>query len=400
MKTDILQLKITKIAFGGAGIGTDRDGTICFVPSTVPGETVTATILKNKKNFRECRLIEIIDPAPERCATFCPLAGKLCPGCSYQHLSYEAEIAVKQQQLADFLAVLPGFEMPMLMPPLPSAQDRFYRNKLTLQTPPEQNETALGYVMTDNYHVIDVPQCPLASPAINAKLAELRKKTGFFHTLRTKMKVTFRDCGGDVLYWRNNPPEKMSWLKENTAFGLVSVPLGSFFQVNPLAGDVLLQKIAAWLREIKPGLFLDLYCGCGFFSIAAAAASVPEIIGLDADDIGIAAAKYNLRHANATFIAGNAEKLLPEMLPKIDRGNTALVVDPPRTGLHKTALATIISAEIKNIAYVSCSPDTLVRDLKVFIAAGYSLSSVQLVDMFPRTSHFETIAFLTIIGVK
>ncbi len=395
LKTDAIVLEIEKIAFGGSGIARAKDGTVCFVPYTIPGETVKAVPVKTKKNYHECRLLEVINPAAARIANICPLAGRGCPGCAYQHLSYTAEVAIKQQQLVEFMQTVPDFDAGVIMQPLASEQSLYYRNKLTLHTPPEQNETALGYIMADNYHVIDVPQCPLASPAINAKLEELRRTPGFFHTLRHKMNVTFRDNESTgIIYWRNSPPSKISWLKESTEFGVISVPAGSFFQINHSGRDALLRTVYNWLKTSTPRLLIDLYCGCGIFSVVAAQAGVQEIICLDADGAGIAAAEYNLRAVNHRLLTGTAEKMLPSLISTIDPSDALLIVDPPRTGIDRFSLKSIIASKIKDIIYISCAPDTLVRDLRHFSVSGYHITAVQLVDMFPRTGHFETIVRL------
>ncbi len=398
MKTETILLTIESIAFGGSGIARAKDGLVYFVPHTIPGEVVKAKVLKIKKTYRECKLLEIITPAAERINPQCPMAGKSCPGCAYQQMNYDCEINIKQRQLVDFMKTVPGFLAECnLLPPVKSETELYYRNKLTLHTAPEQNETGLGYVMADNYNIIDIPQCPLATTAINAKLKDLREKPEFFHTLHHKMKVTLRDAGpAGVYFWRNSPPAKMSWLKEKTEYGIISVPVGSFFQVNNSGRDALLRIIFDWLVQKPPQIFIDLYCGCGIFSVVAARAGVPEILCLDSDGPGIKAAEYNLQaiNSNHRLFAGTSEKLLPDLLKGIETSDAVLTVDPPRTGLDYTTIKSIISGSIPEIFYISCSPDTMVRDIQHFTASGYQIISTQLVDMFPRTSHFETIVRL------
>ncbi|MHB9138598.1 MAG: class I SAM-dependent RNA methyltransferase [Victivallaceae bacterium] len=394
---NIVELAIESVAFGGSGVGRP-DGMICFVPYTLPGETVRVKIIQEKKNFIMSELLQVLKPSPERIAPACPFAGGLCPGCAYQHMRYDCEVKLKDQQFRNFIGRLPGVEPSVFKPPVKSPKDLYYRNKMTLHSYFDKSEKWLGYFTADNRTVLDIPRCPLASETINAKLESLRSDPGFSHSLRDGMTVTFRETANDgVIFWRNSPPDKISWLKEDTVCGKVSVPAGSFSQVNPFCRDALMLAVTEILKAEKTEAFIDLYCGSGLFAMAAAAAGVPRITGADSDGPGIKAAEYNLSGfaaSKATFIAGNIAATLPGMLRNIAPSGAVLAVDPPRTGLEEKVLNLLCTSRLNKIIYVSCAPDTLQRDLQTFCSHGFRIESAGIVDMFPRTAHFETITWL------
>ncbi len=393
---NIIDISIESVAFGGSGVGRSS-GMVCFVPYTLPGETVRARIIQEKKSYIMTELIQVLKPSPERIVTACPFAGRVCPGCAYQHMKYECEVNIKDQQFRNFITRINDTGPDIFRQPVKSQKELYYRNKLTLHSSFDKDEKRLGYFMADNRTVLDIPHCPLASEAINAKLKSLREDPGFSHTLRDGMTVTFRETANEgVIFWRNSPPDKISWLREDTACGKVSVPAGSFSQVNPFCRDALMLEVAGILKAEKPETFIDLYCGSGLFSVAAATAGVPNIIGVDLDGPGIKAAEYNLSGFNvkSIFAAGETASSMPALLKQINQADAVLAVDPPRTGLDEKTLNVLCSSLLNKIIYVSCAPDTLQRDLQKLCGRGFKIDSTGIIDMFPRTSHFETLTLL------
>jgi 23S rRNA (uracil1939-C5)-methyltransferase len=153
------------------------------------------------------------------------------------------------------------------------------------------------------------------------------------------------------------------------------------------------------LQKEKPEAVLDLYCGSGLFAVTATLAGVPKVIGVELDKQAVEAARYNLaEHKNnggeAEIIAADAGKIFDEILEKLPE-STVLIVDPPRNGLGKKLKKSIVEGKLKKLIYISCSPDTLARDLKMLHNNGFNLKLAQMINMFPRTSHFETFTYLT-----
>lgn len=405
------EVVIEDVVFGGQGL-TRIEGKVAFVPDVLPEEKVFVRILKDKGDFFTTRLLKILEPSKQRISpppgfllpvtSLSDHAVPYSPGYCYYYTSYKNEVKIKQAQFAAELAKLPSFKKKKLLKPIASPQDMHYRNKITLHFQNDHGERRLGYVMADNSTVLDLPECPLAHPAINAELAALRQKPGFLHTFQEGMTFTLRytEANG-VVTWRNQPPKNMSWLKEETAIGSLSVPAGSFFQVNPFIAPHLVEQVQSWLAELRPEVVFDLFCGVGIFGLAAALNQpAPEmVIGVDADPQGIEAARFNAAARNlenCRFKTGRADDLFTMNTESYSTVRRCLIVDPPRTGLHPMLVRQINDSQIPYIIYISCSPDTLIRDLARLARGGYDPVSFQLADMFPRTAHFETLTLLAL----
>ena len=390
------ELEIEKVTFGGLGLGR-IDGKVCFVPRVLPGELVEVEIKKEKQDYYKSDLLKVLRPAPARVTEACPF-GKFCPGCAYQHMDYQYENEMKDAQMRDFLERnLPVDACEFGSRQVPE-KPYGYRNKLTLHVEKDGPRTLLGYMYEGNRTVLDVPQCPLACDEINKKLAELRSNKGFFHSLHKGQTFTLRYTRENgVVYWRNNPAAGMSWLKEEMPFGKFSVPAGSFHQVNNFGGAALIENTSAILQKEKPEAVLDLYCGSGLFGVTAALAGVSKVTGIEIDAQAVESARYNLRQhgaENAEIIAADAGKIFEDTVGKLPE-STTLIVDPPRGGMGRQLKKSIVTAGIRRLVYISCSPDTLGRDLNMFHANGFDLKFARMINMFPRTSHFETFTYLT-----
>ncbi len=391
---DTLDVTITDVAYRGAGVAR-VDRWVVFVPGALPGEQVRIRVTRRKKQYGEAVIEKILVPSPQRVPPACPLAGT-CPGCSYQSAAYAEEVRLKQAQLAQLLQRGAKISPDILLPPLASPQFLHYRNKIVLHG---DDHGRLGYFATDNTSILDVPACPLAHPSINARLTELRADPAFMNTLRARQSLTLRHTETDgALHWLGRPDPKAPWLRESSRLGLLHVPRGSFFQVNPGAANLLLDTAQAWLREQQPRAVVDLYCGVGVFALAAAQAGVPAAFGIDSDPAAIEAATRNAQELNlpaATFSCGAAQDDVRAALARFPADTTLLIVDPPRMGLTRELIADVARARPAAMLYISCAADTLARDLALLTAAGYKAQRAQLVDMFPRTAYFETLVLLT-----
>jgi 23S rRNA (uracil1939-C5)-methyltransferase len=390
------EIEIEKVTFGGSGLGR-IDGKVCFVPRVVPGEVVEVEIRKEKRDYYTSRLLKVLKPSPARVEEECPY-GKFCPGCTYQHIDYKYENEMKDKQMRNFLErniPIDDCEFGDWQAP---EKPHGYRNKIILHVEKDGPRTLLGYMYEGNQTVLDIPQCPLACDEINEKLAELRSDKGFFHSLHKGQTFTLRYTKEDgVICWRNAPKAGLSWLKEDMPFGKFSVPVGSFHQVCNFGSAALIENVNAVLQKEKPEAVLDLYCGSGLFGVTAALAGVPEVLGIEIDEQAVESARYNLRQhgaENAKIIAANVGKVFEKTVEELPE-SAILIVDPPRSGLGRELKKSIVKSEIKRLIYISCSPDTLGRDLDMFHNNGFKLKFARMINMFPRTSHFETFTYLT-----
>ncbi|MDI6774341.1 MAG: TRAM domain-containing protein [Verrucomicrobiota bacterium] len=392
-----IELTIQDVAYGGRGLGR-LDGRVVFVPGVIPGERARARIAKQRKNYAEARLVEILEPSPRRARPVCPLAGT-CPGCAYQHMAYAEELRLKAAQLADFLRYQVDASQPdTLLPPVASPRDMGYRNKIVLHASVNGNRTLLGYKAEDNRAVLDVPLCHLAMAPINRRLAERRADPRFMSSLKPGMSVTFRHTENDgALMWKDRTGPGKERLTEFTVLGPLRAPQRSFFQVNPAVGDALIERVMALVKERQPETVIDLYCGVGLFALAADRAGAARVIGIDSDSEAIHAAVSNaerLAARNAEFRACQACLGLKDALGRFGGERTLLIVDPPRRGLEREVVDRIAAANVSLIAHVSCAPDTLARDVARLAEAGWRVASAQVFDMFPRAASFESITVL------
>ena len=392
----IVELEIIDVSYGGRGVGR-LDNCVYFVPGVLKGEVIKAKVTKRKKRFAEAELIEVLTPSPDRITPICPLSN-ICPGCSYQHVSYEKEIDIKQQQLISLLQRMGNADTAGVQPPAPAPSDIHYRNKLTLHADKSGDTTILGYVGKDNKTIFDVPECPLAHPKISEKLTFLRSKANFLESLEQDMTVTLRYTEQDgVMFWKGRKSTEKR-LFENSILGPLRIPQTGFAQVYPTVADMLTENIIAKLQKIEPEFVIDVYCGVGIFALAASSCGVPAILGIDSNSLSIRAAQRNsakLGLDRIEFIKASADRVISKALAAVNAQKTTVILDPPRRGLSNQVTTTLQKVKPLNIIYVSCSPDTLSRDIAMFIEADYVLKEAKIFDMFPRTAKFETITWLT-----
>ena len=399
-------LTITSLPYGGRGLGR-LDGKVCFAPGVLPGETVRVNITRDRGDFLEAEPVEIVTPSAHRITPACPHAFSTppthltshisrltssCPGCCYQHADYDEEVRIKNGQLRELLARVTQADI--LLPPVAAPSPLGYRNKMALHAQPDGKEMRLGYFLADNTTVLDIPACPLAKPPLNALLAERLSDPSFRKTLRDGMTITFRWTEKDgAQWWRNRAAENDIWLVESSVIGPLSVPRNSFYQMNPAMADRLVTAVMERLKASQPETVVDLFCGVGVFALAAATLGITKVIGVDLDGPGIRAAEFNAKKlglSNTRWEAATAhEGSIKLTLEQPDR--TTLIVDPPRSGLGRKLVQELIRLRPARILYVSCAPDTMVRDAAWLGEGGYTVQSSQLFDMFPRTAHFESL---------
>ena len=381
-----IPVKAEGFAYGGEAFGRLPDGRICFFRGGVPGETAELELGCVKRSFARGVLRGVTEPSPERMTPKCPLAvstgaGDFCPGCSFQQVSYSVELYWKQRQLTDFLVRGKIADASVLDDPVPSPSRFGWRNRLKLT----RIGGKTGFVSEDNVSIVPVSRCQLAAEALNVRLAELPDETG-------DGEIFLRWTETDGVVVNGGERELTEHLEE---FGAFAVPASSFFQTNTQVAAQLLRGVVGMLKELGARRLLELYCGVGVFSLAAAQ-MLPELhtfaVELDARAIGCAERNAEARQVaeRCRFAVGNAEKWrdLPEgVLPD------AVLVDPPRRGLSDKLIASLRRWRVPHVIYVSCAPDTLARDLKQ-LSGTYRVARCRLYDMFPCTAHFETLTRL------
>jgi tRNA/tmRNA/rRNA uracil-C5-methylase (TrmA/RlmC/RlmD family) len=364
----ILKLTIDDIAFGGEGVGR-VDDFVVFVPFVAPGEVVEAECVEVKKRFARARLLRVLQPSPERVAPACPYFGE-CGGCQYQHLDYPAQLRIKHKQVSDLFQRIGGFDGALIDPVTPCPQPYGYRNRIMIRSQWDKFKQGLniGYIRADNRLVVDIQECKIAEPALNAQIQEVR---------------------------RHPPPKGGLKVVLRVAAEGWTVPRDSFFQTNFHLLPKLVEAVRERLRAGGTRFLIDAYCGVGFFSVELADL-VERFAGVEVDTAAVKAARQNALargRANGEFIAGRAEDLLARLLARFEPGAATLLLDPPRTGCPPEMLQLLTEAPPAQILYVSCHPATLARDLNVLCSNGvFELSGIIPLDMFPQTQHIECVA--------
>ena len=391
-----LNVTIDDVAFGGKGV-TRIDGLVCFVAGTVPGEEVKIRITSVKKRYLEAELLEVLKESPDRVEPVCKHFGS-CGGCQYQHISYEKQLELKESQFKQVLGRIGGLDdIPEITKVVASPNQYNYRNKITLNPRKiEENYLIYGYRDCQNKHLIEIDNCPLAKEELNS-LIQLIKRTpwGRKNSRRDKPKsATLRYSAGDepVIYY-GSAPAGMPWRKESINEREFRVPLGSFFQINPEVAEELFNTVVKWVDDIEAPRVIDAFCGAGFLSVGI---KDKHIIGVEVDEKSIDAAHYNALQwdvKSSNYIAGDANRLINKHL-KNKGEKTLLILDPPRNGCGEHSIKSIKAHLPAYILYVSCDPATLARDLKQICDDNYQIEKLALLDMFPQTSHFESMVLL------
>jgi len=390
-------------------------GWVVMVPFTLPGEKVRARVYRNHKNFSEADLISVLTPSPHRIEARCPLFGT-CGGCQYQHLTYAEQLKWKRQQVEEVLKFMAGVEFPV-SPVIPSPREFGYRSKITphFSAQPRRKEGPgikdqvsganptlaatdfpIGFLKQGSrFDLIDVPQCPIATPEINAKLPEVRAKT--------QQRLAAGEYKRDATLLLRHAQEGVvtdydAVIHEQIGDLKLHFLARDFFQNNPF----ILPAFTGYVREQAAGsgarFLVDAYCGSGLFALTAAPA-FEKVAGIELSASSIRFATENAQAngiTNATFQAGDAVQIFAGLT--FPPAETAVVIDPPRKGCDESFLHQLFNFAPRAVVYVSCDPATQMRDLKGFLAAGYKLTAVQPFDLFPQTRHLECVITLVRAG--
>ena len=399
-----LELEIATLTNLGSGLGRvrlpeieNRDsknenstGWVVMVPFALPGERVRVRVFRNHKNFSEADLLKVLAPSPDRVAARCPLFGR-CGGCQYQHLAYAAQLAWKQRQVAELLLHMAGVEFPVASV-MPSPREFGYRSKITphFNPPREGLPMPIGFLRQGTrFDLLDVPDCPIATPAINERLTAVRaevlaRRASYTHGAT----LLLREADGAVT------TDYEAIITESVGALKLRFRARDFFQNNPF----ILPAFTGYVRDQAAAsgarLLVDAYCGSGLFALAAAPA-FDRVAGVEISESSIAFARENAAAngiANATFQAGDAAAIFAGL--DFVAADTAVIIDPPRKGCDAGFLAQLLAFGPRAVVYVSCDPATQMRDLKGFLAAGYALTAVQPFDLFPQTRHLECVITL------
>lgn len=447
-KNDLVTLEIEDCGIDGEGIGK-ADGFTVFVKDAVIGDTVTAKIIKAKKNYGYGRLMEVLKPSPYRVEPKCEFA-RQCGGCQLQALSYDQQLIFKTNKVKGHLERIGGFtDIPM--EPIIGMDELFhYRNKA--QFPVGRNKEGkivTGFYAGRTHNIIENRDCALGvaenKEVLDRVIAHMEKygiepyneatgkglvrhvliRYGYF----TKEVMVCLILNGNKIPKEEllvkslceipgmtsitiNVNKKRSnvilgeeicllWGQEyiTDRIGDISYQISplSFYQVNPMQTQKLYAKALEYADLHGQETVWDLYCGIGTISLFLAQ-KAKFVRGVEIVPAAIENAKENAKLnglENTEFFVGKAEEVLPREYKKNGVYADVIVVDPPRKGCDETLLETMVEMNPERIVYVSCDSATLARDLKYLCERGYELRKVCPVDQFGMTVHVETVVLLS-----
>jgi 23S rRNA (uracil1939-C5)-methyltransferase len=429
---DELTLAIEKLVYGGDGLA-HADGNTVFVPYVMPGEEVRADIKQKRNKLIWARLLEVTSPAPQRQKALCPHF-QTCGGCHYQHIPAAEQLQLKKEILRETLSRLGHitWDGPIVEH---SAQPYGYRNRAQWALR-DSKPLALGYYLPESSVIAPIDMCPVLSPTLEKGFEQLQNMTRSGHLPEKVLEIeafvdsTDEKIALNVAFVRFPKPaaelaaafrqalpkiESLLLLDQSkdrfelTGSGFLFHEAGgfrfrvshlSFFQVNRFLVEDLLKTMTS---GAKGDVALDLYAGVGFFTLPLAK-TFNKVISVDANFAATRDLYANAESAGVIVTSHNEHA--EEFLRKTQERPDFVSLDPPRAGLGVGAATALAALGAPEIAYLSCDPSTLARDLAVLTgsakrkdgdvapAVRYEVSEMHLFDLFPQTFHIETLVRL------
>ncbi|MDF1534897.1 MAG: class I SAM-dependent RNA methyltransferase [bacterium] len=415
---------IEKLVSGGDGLG-HLDGYPVFVPLTAPGDVVIPKEVRKARGVLFARDSSVISRSGERREAPCPWFGK-CGGCQWMHLPYPAQLQWKRTVYSETVGRIAG--LPEVVPvKVHSSPAEFgYRHRIRLK----YDGKRFGFYRRSSRAVVSWEKCLLLPDLLNRTVEVLREALdgrGVDGRLRDLELAADPAAESMTAMWVFEPGRRRSMgsaVLDNVESALLSagIPLagqgvsianrgkvvadrggglhfkvrgkpvkaspGTFLQVNPAVNEILVERVEHHLGPGDGRLLLDLYCGNGNLSIPAAAAGF-RVLGVESSP-GAVRDAMDAAPDGCRFVTADAAEYLSGSFDRWD----VVVADPPRTGLPAPLVEKLARISPPLIVYVSCEPATLARDLARLTAAGYGIRTMELLDMFPQTSHVESITVL------
>ena len=395
-----MEVKIERFDDLGQGV-CFVDKKVTFVPNTVPGDIVDIKLTKIKKNYNEAILLDVLVPSHARIPYKCPYFLN-CGGCQLQTISYKDTLQYKLNKVTS-LFTKNKIDVSFLMEDNPSPYN--YRNKINLKV----EDGKIGFYLNNTHLVVEINKCLIASEVINDVISFVKD----FNIINGNVTIRCNqekqvliiiesndnlnidvdlikqkiDLVGIVI--NKNIYYGIDYLYENINGLIFKISYDSFFQVNPYVASKLFKIISDNVCDTDK--VMDLYCGVGTLSLSAARIA-DEVVGVELVENAIANAKENARINgldNVTFILNDVS----DEIDKFNTDFTKVIVDPPRSGLSRKVIDFLSKIMPEEIIYVSCDPQTLVRDYKL-LQKYYKIKKCYALDMFSFTHHLESVLIL------
>ena len=425
-----IELTIERLGHDGRGIA-HREGKIQFVEGALPGERVLAVYTNQRSRFDELRTDSVLSASPERVQPPCAHA-HICGGCSLQHLAEEAQVRHKQdvmiEQFQHFGAILP----PNLEPPLRDRTTGYRRKaRLGVRYVEKRDEVLVGFREKSSNFLAAIERCEVLDPIIGTRISELKELLYKLQARRSIAQIEvavgddtaalvlrnlepllqsdldalldyvkarnlhlYLQPGGPASVYRVWPEQgedRLSYRLEEFGVTLKFHPT-DFTQVNAGINRQMVSRALQWLDPQPHERVLDLFCGLGNFTLPLAT-KAGHVVGVEGDEAMVVRGRENARFNGLDNIAFHGANLQADFTQEswAKEGFDKILIDPPRSGALEV-VQYLPKFGAKRIVYVSCNPATLARDAGVLVAQGYRLLRAGVMDMFPHTTHVESIA--------
>lgn len=444
-KNDVIEITIDDVTIDGNGIGRWNNIAV-FVPKCAIGDKVLAKIIKIKSNYLIGKLQEIINYSPDRISIDCPVYSK-CGGCSFRHISYEAELKIKQKHVKDCLERIGGFKNISIQNICGASEKIGYRNKAQVPIGIDKEGNIIsGFYGLHSHNIMPYESCRLHPKVFDNIILDIkswmkkykifpydeksgkgtvrhiylrcsqncqeimvcivvnRKVLPFSKELISVLTKKFENIKSIVINYNPERTNVILGKKNQTIWGESSITdilcrmkfkisPESFYQVNHDQTEIL-YTLGKQVLDLKGNeTLLDLYCGIGTIGLTMSS-EASQIIGVEIVEKAVLDARENAllnNVSNSKFICSDSKEVFENFSnSRID----AVILDPPRKGCSENVLKNLIGIFPEKILYISCNPATLAKDLKKLCEEKYNICTVIPVDLFPRTPHVETIVLL------
>jgi tRNA/tmRNA/rRNA uracil-C5-methylase (TrmA/RlmC/RlmD family) len=435
-----VELAVSDVAHGGWCVARQPGGRVVFVRHALPGERVRARITGTTTRFARADAVEILQASPDRVAPPCPHARPDgCGGCDWQHATLEAQRRLKAEVVRQQLRRIAGLDRQVTVEPLPGDSSGLgWRTRIRFSVGPDG---AAGLLKHRSHEVVDVGTCPLAHPLVHetgvtgqrwqqVSSLEIAVSPGSGERAAIVTPAAGRRRASDGGPGAGSPAGRAAtalagladtvlaagrggrltalrgrgYLHQHAAGRTWRTGAGTFWQVHPGAADALTAAVLEALRPATGDVVLDLFCGAGLFAgvLADAVGPAGSVIGVDSDRGAVRDARHNLRGLPWVRIHhGDVAAVLAQVTALTGDGRPGIaVLDPPRAGAGRAVIERLLrppraGGRLRRVAYVSCDPATLARDIAVFGELGWRLDGLRAFDAFPMTHHVECVAALT-----
>jgi 23S rRNA (uracil1939-C5)-methyltransferase len=423
-------INVTTLSHDGRGIA-EREGKKIFIEGALPGEIITVQVVREHRRFSEAKVLDVKNPSPDRVTPPCQHA-HMCGGCSLQHMSNTAQIEMKQQALLEQLHHFGGLKPQEVLAPLTGPTLGYRRRgRLGVKYVFKREQILVGFREKSTHFIADIDQCEVLDERIGHKLHELRDVVRSLDCYRTipQIELAMGDTQTALVFrhmeplieadkqkliefvqqhqfelylqsggvesvekaWPQHSLERLSYALPDFDLDMQFHPM-DFTQVNATINRQMINKALELLAVTKEDRVLDLFCGLGNFTLPLAR-HVAHVVGVEGDERMVVRGRENAVHNgidNATFYGADLAADFTQA-PWATEGFDKILLDPPRSGALEI-VQYLPKFKAKTIVYVSCNPATLARDAGELVKNGYRLKKAGVMDMFPHTTHVESIA--------